>query len=158
MPGDLTIDNQVSRVDRQFYNQGEIMLHPDLYDLFRNATMHHGWFTLEAGECDAPTGFFALAEIRHDEVDLWLELFDREGMGHGLSDEDMIGVYLYRQNSDGIGSVEKFDSATEARAAFYELWVELDEWETNLENEAWAMNIGDLVPLVSNGELTENYV
>ncbi|AOZ62887.1 hypothetical protein SEA_PARTRIDGE_66 [Rhodococcus phage Partridge] len=134
------------------------MLHPDLYDLFRNASLNPGWFTLEAGECDAPTGFFALAEIRPDEADIWTELFTIEGMKYGVTEEEMVGVYLYRQNSDGIGSVQKFDSATEARAAFYELWVELDDWEASLENEAWAMNLGEYVPLVTAGEFTEHYV
>ncbi|AEV52140.1 hypothetical protein [Rhodococcus phage RGL3] len=137
------------------------MRNPEMFDLFRLASLSEGWFSLEGGECDAPTGFFALAEIRPDEPEVWLDLFDREGMTSTLEVEDMPGVYLYVRNSDGVEAVTRFDSPEEARGVFYELWTEWDAYEDAVELEAWAANSArdeEFVPLVTDGDLTDMYL
>lgn len=124
-------------------------MHTELENLFRAASLHPGWFDLEDGSVEAPTGWFAFAEIRPEDVSVWECLFALEGIDRPEG-VDLTGAYIYREDSNGFRYVTRYATAEEARDVYYELWTEFAEWEAQADEDEWTT-------FVERGELTSRY-
>lgn len=91
------------------------------------ADVVEGYGKAEAGEVDAPTGYFALV-ILDDTCDLDFadtstnyprgDLVGETAREYGVTAEDVRGAHIVTHDSQGFVSVETFDTAEEAQREF----------------------------------------
>ncbi|ABE67744.1 hypothetical protein Wildcat_164 [Mycobacterium phage Wildcat] len=93
------------------------------------AMVSGGWFTASSGDVESPTGHFAYVTNLPTELASIRDAFEEEIETYGdVSDDELTGSFVVRENTDGLVFIETYGSNFAARLRFEELEAQYEEW------------------------------
>lgn len=105
-----------------------MIMRTDLENLF-DAMVSDLWANRQDGRTEAPQGFFALFVIHESEIPSIRDAFTVPLDLGAIPTGDMLGATIFRQNSDGIITLDRFDTPSEAEDAYNSLLEDYQTWE-----------------------------
>lgn len=98
------------------------------------AMIGNGWFINSNGDVEAPCGYFGYTNQTHAELEEIYEAFSDTVEAYGKpSDDDIVGSFFAYIDSNGIISIEKFDSVDQAHDRYNAFELEYATWNDQEE-------------------------